>query len=83
MTTVKDNLPQISAVLGIIAILLGGLFWIFQVSATATEALKIATEARAKAELKADVDDIQRLDQDVRDLRKSLEESELIDRKKP
>lgn len=71
-------LGTIAAGLTILGILLGGLFWVFQVGATATEALKIANEAKITAAAKADADDIQELRQAIRDLRHDLEERDLI-----
>lgn len=57
---------------------LGGLFWVFQVWMTATEARALAMENRQtlkeSLEQKADKDDIQDLKQEIRDLNKQIQD---------
>lgn len=66
------NWPKYAAMGTVAALLLGALFWIFQVSITAAEAKQLATENRQTLketlQSKADKNDVRELKQEIKDL---------------
>lgn len=73
----NDNnklLTVIGSILLILSTIAAGFGWIYGVSATANRAMS-ETERNARAlEKKADLDDIQRLEREVRELRRDIED---------
>lgn len=80
------NWQKLSTVATIGVMALSALFWLFQISAKADLALSVARDNKAAIAAalssKADSDDVKRLDDDIRELRKSLQDSELIERRR-
>jgi hypothetical protein len=72
VTLNRGTLSRITAMLGIIALLLSGAFWLFSASATAQHAEQLSRENAQKLENKADKDDLREIKQDIKEIRDFL-----------
>ncbi len=74
LETKEAPLGKLYAALGIIALLIGAIFWVANVSSTASQGLQMSQQNSAKLEQKADKTDTQEIKQDIKEFRKEFED---------